>query len=368
MFADRLADLPMGFVGQRVERLRGCLDAAGVDSLIVTDPDNVRYLCGFTGSAGILLVSSREALVVTDGRYGEQIRDEIATSGAPVQTFVGGVAEQRSLLADRCRGPVGLEADCVTWADQQNWSEVLSADLVATAGLVGGLRELKDEGELARIELAADIADEALRQLLLAPLRGLSERRVARELDQRVLELGAADRSFETICASGPNSAAPHGRPTERVIAEGDLLILDFGAVVDGYHSDMTRTYSVGQPGDQTAAMLEVVTTAQELAVAAVIGGAGCDSVDAACRSHIESQGCGEEFVHGTGHGVGLAIHEAPWVNSRNPAPLYVGHVVTVEPGIYRPGVGGVRVEDTLVVADEGARPLTKSPKDPVLG
>lgn len=368
MFADRLAGLPPGLVAERVERLRGGFDAAGVDSLIVTDPDNVRYLCGFTGSAGTLLVSSREALVVTDGRYGEQIRDELAASGAPVEPFIGGVAEQQSFLADRCGGRVGLEADSVTWADQQNWSEVLSADLVATAGLVAGLRELKDEGELARIELAADIADEALRQVLSVTLNGLSERRVARELDQRMLELGAADRSFETICASGSNSAVPHGRPTERIIAEGDLLILDFGAIVDGYHSDMTRTYSVGQPDDQTATMLEVVTAAQELGVSAAISGAGCDSVDAACRSHIESQGCGEEFVHGTGHGVGLAIHEAPWVNSRNPASLSVGHVVTVEPGIYRPGVGGVRVEDTLLLTDEGARRLTKSPKDPVLG
>jgi Xaa-Pro aminopeptidase len=179
--------------------------------------------------------------------------------------------------------------------------------------------------------------------------------------------LGAAERSFETIVASGPNGALPHARPGSRRVERGDLVVIDFGAMIDAYRSDMTRTVMVGRPSAEQRRMLDVVTAAQAAGAAAIGPGVACKDIDLACRSVIDAAGWGDRFVHGTGHGVGLDIHEAPWVNSRSAATLAPGHVVTVEPGVYLPQVGGVRVEDTVLVTETGARPLTGAPKDPFL-
>jgi Xaa-Pro aminopeptidase len=275
--------------------------------------------------------------------------------------------EQRERIADAAAGcsAIGLEADAVTWGQQRRYAESWFPDmqLVPTEGLVEGLRLHKDAGEVARIEAAASIADEALDAMWPRLFDHPTERDFALELDWTMRRLGADDVSFETICASGPNGANPHARPSARLMSDGDLVVVDFGALVDGYHSDMTRTVALGEPDATQLRMLEVVIEAQQRGVAAVAPGVACADVDAACRDVIADAGWADAFLHGTGHGVGLDIHEAPRVARTTETLLAEGQVVTVEPGVYLPGHGGVRIEDTLLVTADGARPLTHAPK-----
>ena len=352
----------------RVPRLRARFAEAGCDALLVTRLANIRYLTGFTGSAARLVVLPDELVFVTDGRYGEQAADQLAAAGVDAIIEVT-TTEQEAVLRRSAAGVdrLGLEAADVTWAAQRRYgSEVFEeSELVPTSGMVEGLRIVKDEGEVARIEAAAAIADAALAEVrpLLAP--GITEKMFQLELDTAMRRLGADDVSFETIVGSGPNGARPHARPTHRVIADGDLVVLDFGALLDGYHSDMTRTVVVGDPTATQRRMLAVVTEAQAAGVAAVADGVAAVDVDRACREVIAAAGWGEAFLHGTGHGVGLDIHEDPRVApSATATTLHAGHVVTVEPGVYLPDHGGVRIEDTLVVTATGNRPLTAAPKE----
>jgi Xaa-Pro aminopeptidase len=365
-----LEGLPAMDVAGRLERLRAELDGAGCDALLVTHLTNIRYLTGFTGSAALLVLTATGATLVTDGRYTEQATGEVAAAGAPVAVRIGHTrAEQRSVVVDAMEGRrVGLEADHVTWAAQRSYAGdwFPGRDLVATAGLVERLRVVKDDGEVARIELACRIADDALGDVRPLLDDGVTEQAFAAALDNRIRGLGADDISFETIVASGPNGSRPHHSPSDRRIGSGDLVTVDFGALVDGYHSDMTRTIAVGGPAaldDVQARLVAVVTEAQAAGVDAVAAGVVAKDVDRACRAVIEAAGWGDHFVHGTGHGVGLDIHEDPPVSGSADATLAPGHIVTVEPGVYLPGVGGVRVEDTVVVTPDGCRPLTRAPK-----
>jgi Xaa-Pro aminopeptidase len=320
----------------------------------------------------LLVLVREEALLVTDGRYRTQAAEQLATSGVggQVELVVGGAAVQRDALsagvARAAMGRLGLEADSVTWGAKRRWTEVLrGAEPVPTTGVVETLRQVKDDGELARMGHAAAIADAALGETLPMLAARRSEAEVALALDTSMRRLGAEDRAFETIVASGPNSAKPHARPGPRPIGPGDVVVVDFGATFDGYRSDMTRTFCVGDEPDATMArVFEVVRRAQAEGVRAVRPGAGTGEVDRACRDLITAAGFGEAFEHGTGHGVGLDIHEAPSVGPETTGILATGVVVTVEPGVYLAGVGGVRVEDTVVVTDGGCRPLTCFPKD----
>jgi Xaa-Pro aminopeptidase len=240
--------------------------------------------------------------------------------------------------------------------------------LVATHGVVEELRMVKDAGEVARVERAADIADVGLAQVKERLKEGLTEDQFALELDVEMRRRGADGVSFETIVAAGPNGALPHHQPSDRRIAPGELVVIDFGAEVDGYRSDMTRTLCVGGVGaPELLDVLDAVLVAQRAGVRAVRPGATGAEVDAACRISLETAGYGELFIHGTGHGVGLQIHEAPAIAAGSTDILVEGAVVTVEPGAYISGVGGVRIEDTLVVTATGARALTKSTKDTIL-
>jgi Xaa-Pro aminopeptidase len=364
--------LPPMDVAGRLDRLRGLLGPAGCDALVVNNLTNIRYLTGFTGSAAVLVVGPEDAVFVSDGRYRTQSADELAAAGVDARIEIV-AADPDAVVADAVRaagaGRLGLEAQTVTWAQQRRWAGELlpEAELVPTVALVEELRLVKDAGEAARIRAACAIADRALEQVRPRLLDGPSEVEFGLELDAAMRRLGAADVSFETIVASGPNGAKPHHRPSARRIAEGDLVVLDFGALVDGYHSDMTRTVAVGEVDDERRRMLEVVLESQDAGVQAVAEGAGAAQVDEACRSVIDEAGWGEAFLHSTGHGVGLDIHEEPRVSGRSTATLVAGHVVTVEPGVYLPGVGGVRIEDTVLVTSDGCDRLTLAPKDPAL-
>jgi Xaa-Pro aminopeptidase len=364
-----LANLPPMDVDGRADRLRRRFEAAGVDALLVTRLPNVAYLTGFTGSAAMVLVDRDEIVFVTDGRYGEQAAEQLAAVRVPARVEVRvSQSAQRDVMTDAARGyrRLGLEAHGVTWAQQRAFASEWfpGAELVATEHLVEDLRRVKDPGEVARIQAACAIADEALAVVASRLFDRPTEREVALGLELEMRDRGAAGTSFDPIVASGPNGAKPHARPSDRPVEAGEPVVIDFGCIVDGYCSDMTRTLSVGDPGSDARRVYEVVRDAQQTGRDAVSAGADCARVDKACRDVIEAAGWGDAFTHGTGHGVGLEIHEAPRVAATARDTLAAGYVVTVEPGVYLPGVGGVRIEDTVVVTEDGADVLTRFPKD----
>ena len=377
---DLTAPLAPLSVAGRLARLRAALAAVGTEgprpeALVVTTPANIRWLTGFTGSAGVLVVTEDHALLATDGRYRTQASEQLGAAGveADVDLCIGGVAAQREALAATASsaGAVGLEAGDVTWSAVHTWEEVLAPrPLVATHGVVEDLRVVKDAGEVARMERAAAIADAALGTVLpllhgAAGGAALTESAFAAALEHAMRTHGAEDRAFETIVASGENSAKPHARPGQRVIRAGDPVVVDFGATFDGYRSDMTRTFCIGgAPTGELATVFAVVAESQVAGVEAVAPGVATGDVDKVCRDRIAAAGWGERFEHGTGHGVGLDIHEGPAVGAGSTAILQPGTVVTVEPGVYLPALGGVRIEDTLVVTGSGSRPLTRFPKE----
>jgi Xaa-Pro aminopeptidase len=377
--------LPPMDVADRPARLRARFDDAGdaagdvaadegggCDALLVTNLTNVRYLTGFTGSAGMLLVRRDGLVLVTDGRYREQATAQLREAGVEAEIAIGRTAdEQRELVAPRVAGlgRLGLEAEAVTWAQQRRFADEWfpGVELVPTGGLVEDLRRVKDAGEVARIQAACAMADAALAAVRHRLGEGPTEAEVALELEWQMRRLGADGPSFDTIVASGQNGAMPHHRAGERRLTDGDLVVIDFGALLDGYHSDMTRTFVVGAPSETQRKMLEAVHASQAAGVAAVKAGVDVTEVDEACRAILRDVGWADAFVHGTGHGVGLDIHEAPRVSASATGSLADGHVVTVEPGVYLPEHGGVRIEDTVVVTADGCRTLTLAPKDPTL-
>lgn len=357
----------------RVGALRDLLKAAELDALIVSSPTNIRYLTGFTGSNGTVAITLNSATLITDSRYTERANEELAAVAAEVGVefdvvIAGGLG--RESLATLLEGVpvIGLEADDLSWSTATALQQLLSpARLEPTSELVEGLRELKSDSEVELIRKAAAIADAALTDVVERGLLGSSEREVQRALDRRALELGADGASFDTIVASGPNGSRPHHEAGDRVIESGDLVIIDFGAEVSGYRSDMTRSFVLGQPTSQQQTMLDAVHVAQAAGVDAVSPGVVTSAIDEACRAVLAEKDLGKFFTHGTGHGVGLDIHEAPSVNSKSTATLAPGHVITVEPGVYIPEVGGVRWEDTVLVTEAGAETLTNSPKQPLI-
>ncbi len=351
----------------RLDRLRERFDDEACDALVVTDLVNVRYLTGFTGSNALLLVTADAATLVTDGRYRTQSAEQL--EAAVVDASIAIASDPGSELASAARGitRIGLEADDVSWATQRRWAtDTFSwAHLVPTQGLVLGQRAVKDDGEVDRLEVACGIADRALADVAPRVHDGLTEQQFRRELEEAMTDHGSDAPSFETIVASGPNGAKPHARPTDRVIGSsgsGEFVVVDFGATVDGYHSDMTRTLPVGELSETQQRMYDVVRRSQGAGIERVGAGVRGKDVDETCRAVIADAGWAEAFAHGTGHGIGLVIHESPRLSSVSDDVLAPGHCVTVEPGVYLPDHGGVRIEDSLVVTATSSRPLTNSP------
>lgn len=326
--------------------------------MLVTDLINVRYLSGFSGSNGALLLfaDEREAVLATDGRYRTQAAQQAPDLEVVIERALGRYLSCRAAEGGACR--LGFESHVVTVDGMDALTAALEdtkTELVRASGTVEALREVKDAGELALLRLACEAADAALTDLVrrggLRP--GRTEREVARELEGLMFDHGADAVSFETIVAAGPNSAIPHHRPTDAVLAAGDFVKIDFGALVAGYHSDMTRTFALGKAADWQLEIYQLVSAAQKAGREALRPGAELREVDAAARQLITDAGYGENFGHGLGHGVGLQIHEAPGIGATSAGTLLAGSVVTVEPGVYLPGRGGVRIEDTLVVPSE---------------
>ncbi len=344
----------------RGDRLAAGLGKRELDLMLVTELVNVSYLTGFIGTNGACICGPDTRLFLTDFRYTERAEAEV--EGWEIVTIVddwlGGIGE-------RLRGRIGFEDDHVSVRLLEKLKGKLGdgAELVAAGGAVESLRRVKDAEELEAIAAAAELADEVWRWSLERGLVGRSEREVARAAEARIRELGG-DPSFPAIVAAGPNGALPHAEPGEREIGGGELVVFDMGAKLDGYCSDGTRTFATGDPGERAREVYQTVREAQAAALDAVRAGVGGEELDGVARERIEAAGHKEHFGHGLGHGVGLEVHEAPRVSPRSHDILGAGEVVTIEPGIYLPGELGVRIEDLVVVTEEGCRNLSGLPKD----
>ena len=358
-------------ISQRRDRLRQRLADADLDAMLVSDLVNVRYLSGFTGSNAALLirVDSETPVLATDGRYITQAASQAPDAEIVIERACGPHLAGRA--AEDGARRLGFESHVVTVDGFAVLRKAAgdATELVRAAGTVEGLREVKDAGEIALLRLACEAADAALTDLVerggLHP--GRTEKEVGRELEALMLDHGADGVSFETIVAAGPNSAIPHHRPTDAVLAAGDFVKIDFGALVCGYHSDMTRTFVLGQAAQWQLDIYALVAAAQQAGRDALAPGATLKDVDAASRQVIADAGYADNFSHGLGHGVGLQIHEAPGISASAAGTLLAGSAVTVEPGVYLPDHGGVRIEDTLVVGSDSLKApdlLTRFPKE----
>jgi Xaa-Pro aminopeptidase len=342
----------------RRRRLVERLVALEVDAMLVSRLPNVRYLTGFTGSSAMVLVGPAGAVFFTDGRYAEQSRQEV-----PDLDRVASMDPAAPAILEHCRRlgvrRLAFEKHAVTVGQLEAWREVVEdVELLGAGSEVERLRWTKDAEELRLIREAQDATDAAFEEILDVLSGGMTERQAATLLEHAIVRLGADGLSFPSIVAFGEHAAEPHHRPCHRALDEGDVIKMDFGALVDGYHTDFTRTVAFGEPTPELRKVHDVVAEAQQAGIDALRAGAIGRDVDAAARAVVEDAGYGEAFSHGLGHGVGLEIHEGPSVGSRSTDELTVGSVVTVEPGVYLPGVGGVRIEDTVEVTEDGGRPM----------
>ncbi|MGH2637010.1 MAG: M24 family metallopeptidase [Actinomycetota bacterium] len=354
--------------GLRRARLGERLAELGLDALFVTRLPNVRYLTGFTGSNGQALVAGDATVFFTDGRYEEQARREVPDAARVI--YLNGFPPVRSEAVAGSRSRIGFEAEGVTFRFWERLREQMEdLELVPLGPEVERLRRAKDPDEISRIERAQAAADEAFDRVILGgELReGTTERELALGLELAMRRAGADDRAFDTIAAFGESAAEPHHHPTERPLRRGDVVKVDFGALVEGYHSDMTRTVAYGEPDGRLREIRDLVAAAQRAGIAAVRPGATVAEVDLAARRVIEEAGHGKEFPHGLGHGVGLEIHEDPRLRWDGTDELPEGAVVTVEPGVYIPGLGGVRIEDMVEVTAGGCRTIPRSTRELVV-
>jgi Xaa-Pro aminopeptidase len=350
--------------GLRRSRLASRLVELGADGFLLTRLPNVRYTTGFTGSNGQVLISPDGAAFFTDGRYTEQARHEVPDLERI--TYLDGFLESVVRAARRLGvGRLGFESDGLTFRTyEQLRAAAKGIELVPVSGEVERQRWVKDPDELAALERAQGATDEAFDAVLARLRDGVSERELAFELEAEMRRAGAERPGFDTIVAFGEHAAEPHHEPTGRTLSRGDVVKMDFGGLVDGYHADMTRTVAFGEPPDRLRDVHDLVRSAQQAGIDAVRVGATGAEVDAAARSVIEAAGLGEHFTHGLGHGVGLEIHEGPRLGRGSDDALPAGAVVTVEPGVYLPGVGGVRIEDMVEVTEQGGRALPRAGKD----
>ena len=344
----------------RSDRLEAELGERGLDRMLVTELTNVRYLTGFTGTNGACICGPGIRVFLTDFRYTERAEAEV--EGWEPITVSG---DWLASIAERLQGKVGFEDDHLAVRSLKKLEEKLGdgVEAVAAGGAVEKLRRVKDAEELAAIEAASALADEVWQWSTERGLAGRSEREVARAAEARIRELGG-DPSFPAIVAAGPNGALPHAEPGEREIGVGELVVFDMGAQLDGYCSDGTRTYATGEPGEEARAVYATVLEAQLTSLEAIRPGVTGEEVDAVARKIIDGAGHREHFGHGLGHGVGLEVHEGPRLSPKSDDVLAPGEVVTVEPGIYLPGSLGVRIEDFVVVSDDGYRNLSTLPKE----
>ena len=352
----------------RLENLRKKLAEKGLDAILISTPENRRYISGFTGSAGYLVVSQDNAILATDFRYTEQAGNQ--SPDFQVVRAGGDWSWLFECLKEHNTGKMGFESQQMTVATYRQISESLQdlpstgrPALMATSGIVEGLRTIKDQDELTLLQKAIDTADAAMEAVAPTIQPGETEREVAWRLEKTMRELGADSLSFDTIVAAGPNGAMPHHMPSDKVIQPGEPIVIDMGAKVGGYCSDLSRTVCAGEPDDTFRRIYDIVLGAQLTAIATVKTGMSAGDADDLARVVIAEAGHGDNFGHSLGHGVGLFIHEYPRVGPKSPNTLEEGMVFTVEPGIYLSGWGGVRIEDIVLLGKDGAKVLSRAAK-----
>ncbi|MBP2652990.1 MAG: peptidase [Firmicutes bacterium] len=344
----------------RLTSLREFLTSRQLDGILINKPENCRYFSGFTGSSGILLITKQAARLITDFRYIEQASKE--ATGFDIIRHGSNLYETvRAEISDQSLNRVGFESSFVTYTEYQQLVN-LAVDFVPV--ILDELRMIKDASELVFIRQAVNLADMAFTHILSFIKPGVTENAIALELEYHMRKNGAENAAFDTIVASGARSALPHGRASEKVIEVGDLVTMDFGALYKGYHSDITRTVSVGRASTKQREIYKLVLSAQLAGASAIRPGMCASDVDNVSRKIISDAGYANFFGHGLGHGVGLAVHEEPRLSPSCNTVLSSGMVITVEPGVYLPDWGGVRIEDTVVVTADGVEILTASSKE----
>ncbi|WP_096434702.1 M24 family metallopeptidase [Alteribacter populi] len=350
----------------RIEKLRAKLSEEQVDGLLITSASNRRYMTNFSGTAGVALISEKEAKFITDFRYVEQANEQahgyqVVQHTAPIHEEVAKQAKAMGIEK------LGFEKDHVTYGTYDTFKNTIDGELVPVSGLIEQLRMIKDEGELQTIREAVDNADAAFSHIQSFIRPGVKEIDVSNELEFFMRKRGAVSSSFDIIVASGVRSALPHGVASDKVIERGELVTLDFGAYYKGYCSDITRTVAVGEPSEELKKIYSTVLEAQKKGMDGIKAGITGKQADALTRDYIKEQGYGEYFGHSTGHGMGLEVHEGPGLSFKSDTVLEPGMVVTVEPGIYIAGVGGTRIEDDTIVTADGNECLSKSTKELII-
>lgn len=350
-------------IEKRLEKFLAKFESLGIDGAFIFKDDNRNYLSGFTGDDSFLFITKEKSYFITDSRYTEQAQNEVVGFEVveykpPIHDFVASLVEKHNIKR------LGVEEDKLSFSDYIVFKEKLNGvELVQLEQTIEKIRMIKDAEEIKLIETAASIADKAFEHILGFIKAGMTEIEVALELEFFMKKLGASALSFPTIVASGNRSSLPHGTASEKVINEGDFITLDFGCVYKGYCSDMTRTIVLGKANEKQKEIYNAVLDANEAALKAVKPGISCAALDKIARDIIVERGYGERFGHGLGHGVGREVHELPYVNARSKFDLEPGMIITDEPGIYISGFGGVRIEELVLVTEDGYRVLSKSPK-----
>lgn len=348
---------------EKLQKLRNSFSGYGIDAVLLTSTYNRRYMTNFTGTAGAVLVTGDRALFITDFRYIEQAEKQC--EGYTIVKHGPSLTEEIARQAEKAGvKKLGFEEEFLSFSDYRVYKDAIKAELVPISGVIEKLRLIKNDSEIKILKEAADIADAAFKHILDFIRPGLTELEVSNELEFFMRKAGAISSSFDTIVASGYRSALPHGVASDKVIEKGDFVTLDYGAYYKGYVSDITRTISVGDPDPKLKEIYEIVLEAQLRAVEGIKPGLTGKKADAIARDYITERGYGEYFGHSTGHGIGLEVHEGPALSIRSNILLEPGMVVTVEPGIYIPGLGGVRIEDDTLITKDHNELLTHSTKE----
>lgn len=347
----------------KLQKLRKEMEQQQIEALLITSQYNLRYITEFTGTAGLALVTQHKAYFITDFRYTEQAGEQVKEFDV-VQAKTNLLEEAAELVKNLAVKSLAFEKDYVTYAAFLDYEAKIEAELQPVSGLIEKIRMIKTPEEVNILKAAAKIADDAFEHICKFIKVGQTELEISNELEFFMRKQGATSSSFDTIVASGLRSALPHGVATEKKIESGDFITLDYGALYNGYISDITRTVAVGEPSDKLKEIYQVVLDAQVLGVEKIGPGMTGIEADAIARDYIKSKGYGEAFGHSTGHGIGLEVHEAPGLSFKSQTVLEPGMAVTVEPGIYLPGIGGVRIEDDILITESGNERLTHSTKE----
>ncbi|MCJ7839344.1 Xaa-Pro peptidase family protein [Lederbergia sp. NSJ-179] len=350
----------------KLEKIRASFQSLGIDGMFVTSPYNLRYMTSFTGSTGVALISEDRSFFITDFRYAEQAENqaqeyEISIHSGPL---LEEVAERVKELGIQ---KLGFEQDYMSYSTWTKYNQTIPVEFVPVSNVMEQMRLIKTNDEIAKIKVAADIADAAFKHILDFIEPGKTELEVSNELEFFMRKCGATSSSFDTIVASGKRSSMPHGVATDKVIEKGDFVTMDYGALYNGYVSDITRTIAVGEPAPSLKEIYDVTLAAQLRAMEKIKPGMTGREADAIARDYMTEKGYGEYFGHSLGHGIGLEVHEGPGLSKRSENKLQPGMVVTVEPGIYLPNIGGVRIEDDTLITDKGNEALTHSTKDLII-